>query len=282
MLVLMRLWRPGWLDLLGFDVYLLSSNHSRIQIICHVDNFTLWHKERTLQGMRVRQFATKPRRSIAYRRITDHKLLPTFFPRHIHICSVPHPSPSPSPHFFSNGRSRSIIINSGDANCHLEKRGKLVHRQNSILFFPSLDIRIPVLGENEARPNLHAVHTITPDINCRSRFDSVGMFNNFTCLSSISWFNCNVLWILSALFYKDYLVQISKVSLAIWCACSSEEIFDGRWVCWHYKFQKFLPQNYQCVLFCKLSALFVNWLYLFKFLLYLKRTVTKIIRRDWD
>jgi len=36
------------IDLLGFDVYLPNSHHKRIQIICHVDKFTLWHKERIL------------------------------------------------------------------------------------------------------------------------------------------------------------------------------------------------------------------------------------------
>jgi len=44
------------IDLLGFDVYLPNSNHKRIQIICHVDKFTLLHKERILEGLRIGQF----------------------------------------------------------------------------------------------------------------------------------------------------------------------------------------------------------------------------------
>jgi len=42
------------IDLLGFDVYLPNSNHSRI---CHVDKLTLPHKEKTLGGLRIGQFA---------------------------------------------------------------------------------------------------------------------------------------------------------------------------------------------------------------------------------
>jgi len=47
------------IDLLGFDVYLPNSNQKRIQIICHVNMFTPWQKERTLEGLRVGQFAYK-------------------------------------------------------------------------------------------------------------------------------------------------------------------------------------------------------------------------------
>jgi len=45
------------IDLLGFDVYLPNSHHMKIQIICHVDKFTLGHKVRTLERLQVRQFA---------------------------------------------------------------------------------------------------------------------------------------------------------------------------------------------------------------------------------
>jgi len=44
------------IDLLGFDVCFPYSNHTRIQMICHVDKFTLWHKEKTLEELRVGQF----------------------------------------------------------------------------------------------------------------------------------------------------------------------------------------------------------------------------------
>jgi len=39
------------------DVYSHNSNHTRNEIICHVDTFTLWHKERTLKGLWIGQFA---------------------------------------------------------------------------------------------------------------------------------------------------------------------------------------------------------------------------------
>jgi len=44
-------------NLFTFNVYLPNSNHTRIQIICHVDKLTLWHNERTHKGLRVGQFA---------------------------------------------------------------------------------------------------------------------------------------------------------------------------------------------------------------------------------
>jgi len=45
------------IDLIHFDVYFPNSIHTRIQITCDVDKSTLWHKERTLEGLWIGQFA---------------------------------------------------------------------------------------------------------------------------------------------------------------------------------------------------------------------------------
>jgi len=45
------------IDLIRFDVYFPNSIHTRIQITCDVYKSTLWHKERTLEELRIGQFA---------------------------------------------------------------------------------------------------------------------------------------------------------------------------------------------------------------------------------
>jgi len=47
------------IDFFRIGVYLPNSNHTRIEIICPVDTFTLWYKERTLKGLRSGQFSYK-------------------------------------------------------------------------------------------------------------------------------------------------------------------------------------------------------------------------------